>query len=329
MILAVTHAGDDHAQPLLEALARLDAQVVILDLADLPRAGRLSFEYGRAGGPRELHLDGRRSVRMDGLRSVWWRRPRPFAADARLRPADAALAERQTGGAVMGLLASLGAAGVRLVNDPWRDEIASLKTRQLAAAEHVGLSVPPTLVTSDPGAARAFLGACGPDGAIHKQLHATHADWRPTRRVGASELAQLDALRFAPVILQAFVPGVDVRVTAVGDELFATEIDARATGSPEDFRPVLADCRVSPCALGDRDAAALRALLRDLGLVYAAIDLRRREDGSIVFLEVNPGGQWYFVEERTGQPITAALASLLASGRRLRQDGSTRVGSFT
>lgn len=323
MILAVTHAGDAHAPLVLSALGRLGARVAALDLADLPRAGRLSLAYGAAGRLRELRLDGQPPIRLDEVTAVWWRRPRPFAAAAGLRPGDAAFATRQAGEAVMGLLASLGEAGVRMVNDPWRDEVASLKTHQLAAAGRAGLSVPPTLVTSDPEAARAFLDACGRDGAIHKALHPAGTDGHPTRRVGPADLARLGALRLAPVILQAFVPGVDVRVTAVGDELFAAEIDARATASLADFRPVLADCRVAPCALDDRDAAAIRALLQDLGLAYAALDLRRRDDGSLAFLEVNPGGQWYFVEQRTGQPITAALASLLAKGHGLTSGAST------
>lgn len=325
MILAITHAGDDHAPPVLDALARLGAEAVVVDLSALPRAGQLAFAYGDAGSSRELRLDGRPAIRADELTAVWWRRPRPFTAAGGLLPGDAILAARQTEEAFMGLLASLGAAGVRLVNDPWRDEVASLKTRQLAAAGQVGLSVPPTLVTSDPEAARAFLDACE-YGAVHKQLITTAEAWRPTRRVTADDRACLADLRYAPVILQAYVPGVDVRVTAVGDELFAAEIDARETASPEDFRPVLASCRVAPCTLSDREADALRALLREVDLSYAAIDLRRRDDGSLAFLEVNPGGQWYFVEQRTGQPITAALASHLSGGPALRRGVSTRVG---
>jgi hypothetical protein len=56
--------------------------------------------------------------------------------------------------------------------------------------------------------------------------------------------------------------------------------------------------------------------MRDLGLTYGAADFRRRDDGAWYFLEVNPGGQWDFVEKRTGQPITAAVAALLARGER-------------
>ena len=55
-----------------------------------------------------------------------------------------------------------------------------------------------------------------------------------------------------------------------------------------------------------------------LGLVYGAIDMRRTPEGRHVFLEVNPAGQWLFVERFSGQPITAALASLLAEKDRTR-----------
>jgi glutathione synthase/RimK-type ligase-like ATP-grasp enzyme len=49
-----------------------------------------------------------------------------------------------------------------------------------------------------------------------------------------------------------------------------------------------------------------------LGLVYAAIDLRLTPDGDHVFLEVNPAGQWLFIEQATGQPISEAIAGVLA-----------------
>ena len=55
----------------------------------------------------------------------------------------------------------------------------------------------------------------------------------------------------------------------------------------------------------------LLRLLKSVGLRYGAIDMRRTPDGRHVFLEVNPAGQWLFVEEVTGQPITAAMARLL------------------
>jgi glutathione synthase/RimK-type ligase-like ATP-grasp enzyme len=51
-----------------------------------------------------------------------------------------------------------------------------------------------------------------------------------------------------------------------------------------------------------------------LGLVYGAIDVRLTPEGRYVFLEVNPAGQWLFIEHATGQPISAELASRLVAG---------------
>jgi glutathione synthase/RimK-type ligase-like ATP-grasp enzyme len=309
VIAVVSHGADEHVPPVLDALARRGAAAVVVDLGAFPARGFVSLACGPRGDWL-LDLPGAR-VRAAELEAVWWRRPRPLAADPALAPPQAAYALRQADAALAGLWASL---RVRWVNEPRRDEVAGQKPFQLALAEEVGLAVPRTLVTNDPVRARAFLDAAGGGAVVQKALHATPADWRPTALVTPEDVAALPALRFAPAVLQEEVPGVDVRVTIAGARVFAAEIDARGTSSPHDFRPALAEARVRSCALPPDVEARVRALVARLGLAYAAIDLRRRDDGEHVFLELNPGGQWRFVEERTGQPITEAVAALLAGG---------------
>lgn len=308
MIVAVSHAQDDHAAPVLAALRRRGEDVVLLDTGELPGRATISLEVGgRSPGATIRGSHG--AIRARDVTAVWWRRPRPLRAARGLTADDADFAVRQADEALSGLAASL---DVRWVNDPWRDRAASHKPRQLAAARQAGLAVPRTLVTNDPERARAFLDAAGERAVVHKALHATPEDWRTTRLVGRADRRRLASVRFAPLIFQEYVAGVDVRVTAVGGALFAAAIDARGTSSPEDFRPAFREARVEPCALPASVASRLRALVGALGLSYAAIDLRRRDDGAHVFLEANPSGQWLFVERRTGLPITEAIAALLA-----------------
>lgn len=307
MIVAISHAGDDHLAPVLDAVAALGVDAAVVDVSEFPGRASVSLAYGGAAGGWTLRTAAG-EVRAEDVEAIWWRRPVPLRADPGLSEADAAFACRQAEEALAGLAASL---GVRWVNDPWRDAAASRKPLQLAAAERAGLRVPRTLVTSEPARARAFLEAV-PGACVHKALHATAGDWHPTRRIGPDDLSRLDALRLAPVILQEHVAGVDVRVTVAGEALFAAAIDARGTGSPDDFRPAFDAARVERCALPADVERRLRALVAALGLSYAALDLRRGEDGEHWFLEVNPSGQWRFVEERTAQPITAAVARLLA-----------------
>jgi glutathione synthase/RimK-type ligase-like ATP-grasp enzyme len=76
---------------------------------------------------------------------------------------------------------------------------------------------------------------------------------------------------------------------------------------------VVGEALVRPVTLDSDLQEKLLALQRKLNLVYGAIDMRRTPAGDYYFLEVNPAGQWEFVEERTQLPITRAMADLLAS----------------
>ncbi len=52
--------------------------------------------------------------------------------------------------------------------------------------------------------------------------------------------------------------------------------------------------------------------MRRSGLVFGAFDLVLDHSGEIWFLEVNPQGQWLWVEDLTGMPITSAVADWLS-----------------
>ncbi len=102
-----------------------------------------------------------------------------------------------------------------------------------------------------------------------------------------------------------------MRVTIVGDRIFAAAIHSQETSYKVDFRMDMANATVEPVDLPTRVEKKLHALMRRLGLVYGAIDMRLTPSGEHVFLEINPAGQWLFVEQHTRQPIAAEMARLL------------------
>lgn len=71
-------------------------------------------------------------------------------------------------------------------------------------------------------------------------------------------------------------------------------------------------CKIEPCELPDQVVSGIHRLMSRLGLVYGALDFRVRPDGEHVFLEINPAGQWLFIEDQTRQPISQAVAKQLA-----------------
>lgn len=69
-----------------------------------------------------------------------------------------------------------------------------------------------------------------------------------------------------------------------------------------------------PCEVPDTVARACLALDRSLGLAYSAIDMVLTPDGRYVFLEINPSGQFGWIESVTGLPLIETLADLLVAG---------------
>lgn len=311
MVVVVSHPGDPHAARVIELLEGDGHHALLLDLSRLPGEGTLTMEHDGAGAPRLTLRDEGAAFDLGAARSVWWRRPQvPDTSvfsdhDVRVFSAN----EWQE--AVNGLWQLIGAPWM---NPPARDEVASRKALQLGVAAEIGLRVPRTVMTSDPDEARAFIAREGVGRTVYKTFSCTHAIWRETRLVGEHELANLDGVRLAPVIFQEYVPAeADLRITAVGDRLFAAAIHAGATDYPVDFRMSLGQARCAPATLPDAVADRLRGLLRRLGLVYGAIDMRLTPGGEHVFLEVNTAGEFLFVEDLTGQPISRAVADWLAA----------------
>lgn len=58
-------------------------------------------------------------------------------------------------------------------------------------------------------------------------------------------------------------------------------------------------------------AHGVRQLMCSLELAFGALDFEVDDAGSWWFYEINPNGQWLWIEQQTGLPISAALAELL------------------
>jgi glutathione synthase/RimK-type ligase-like ATP-grasp enzyme len=311
-VLIVSSLTDGHARAVIAELDKLGARVELLDLADYPGKLTLTLAFGDGKRRFQLRRPGAGGLDMESVSAVWWRRPGQFVLpDAVRDQAHRRLAISEANTAFHGLFAAMDALWI---NPPALDAVASHKPYQLALAQSLGLEIPHTVMTSDPEEAREFWRVCGGD-VVYKQFIALPESWSETRRLGEAETKIGDeAIRLAPVIFQRHVAAVaDLRVTIIGDEIFAAAVDLKDLDYDLDVRMNLQAKHVAH-DLPDDVADKLRGLMRRLGLIYGAIDLRLAKDGRYVFLEINPAGQFLYVEQQSSQPIAAALAARLAAG---------------
>jgi glutathione synthase/RimK-type ligase-like ATP-grasp enzyme len=323
VILVVSFHEDEHTRDVIERLRARGRSVHLLDLAEFPAGRSLTAEWA-ADGRALRRVDGRGDVvDLDDARVVWWRRVRPFDVDAAVTdPHSRAFAASETAQALYGLLDTLDCPWM---NPRLADDAAHHKPLQWAVARSVGLSIPRTLVTNEPEEARRFVDEVGLGRTVCKAFLASLDAWRETRLVTADDMARVDLVRLAPVIFQEYVPGVDLRITVVGERMFVGSIDARQTRYPVDMRMVVGEADVQAAELPQDVHDRLLELMGQLGLRYGAIDMRRTDAGAHVFLEVNPAGQWQFVEQRTGLPITDAVADELTRLERAGEPSSRTV----
>jgi glutathione synthase/RimK-type ligase-like ATP-grasp enzyme len=209
---------------------------------------------------------------------------------------------------------------------------AAHKNLQMPVASRLGFRVPDTLISSDPAAARNFIATHGHGAIIVKSLSSIfpardgEGSFFFARRISPENInINLTNLHLAPAIFQQAVPTkADIRVTVIGNKLFAAKIvDDNAYQT--EYAAYIRDWRLrhakkeikfEPFALPASVKRLCILLVEELGLQYGAIDLVIDEKNRFWFLEINPNGQWAFIEEDTDMPIGKALAVLMMSGHR-------------
>ena len=195
----------------------------------------------------------------------------------------------------------------RVLNRPSKMASNNSKPYQARLLAAGGFRVPPTLVTTDPAALQAFRELHGE--VIYKSTSGVRS---VVSRLSDRHEGRLDDIRWCPTQFQRFVPGRDFRVHVVGDQVFATAVISGA----DDYRYARQQGSSADLFIGDLPEEILdrcRRASRALDLPLTGLDLRYSEDGEWYCFEANPSPCFTFYEERTGQPIAAAIADLLLS----------------
>jgi hypothetical protein len=182
-------------------------------------------------------------------------------------------------------------------------ELGENKLVQLRAARRAGLLIPRQLVSQDPARIRSFCAAH--PGAIIKPVR-VRGDLAITAVASAELLAQDEVLALSPAIYQENIPGhCHLRITVRRSLLCRADRGARARLAGRRDRAVHAVRAERGAPAGPAGRAAF-ARPGD-----GIFDLKLTPEGELVFFEVNPQGQFLFVEGLCEMPIARSLGDYL------------------
>ncbi|MEU3227571.1 ATP-grasp ribosomal peptide maturase [Streptomyces sp. NPDC006976] len=313
-VLVIAARDDWPTDRVVRALTDGGAEVFRMDTAEFPQeltlAGRIDARRGWTGGFATAH----RSVGLSDISGVYYRAPTPFVFPASMSEPERRFAAAQARAGLGGVVTAL---DCRWVNHPAAMSRAEYKPLQLATARDCGLSVPPTLITNSPAAVLAFCGDVGGDlickpVATPVFIEGDRLKTVYTRRVTEADLDDLRGIDTTAHLFQAWVnKAYEVRLTVVGDRLFAAEVHAGSEDARTDWRSDYASLTYRPCTTPGRVAKGVRRYMDALGLRFAALDFVVGPDGAWTFLEANPCGQWDWIEHATGLDIARAIADEL------------------
>lgn len=302
-----------------EILDHYGARWFRLNGEDIPLRGRVHLECSNDRQSGGIALDGD-VLPLSNIRAVWNRRHGQPEVGENLTKGQMRFIERECSYTLAGVYSLLSHAV--WMNDYFSEQKAVNKLYQLSVAKCSGLQIPATMVTQDPASARAFY-AKHQGGVLCKAIsqsgHVPADETRGGRQIYANLVAEVgegdfDRVRLAPTLLQRYIDKeYELRVTIVGSAIFAAAIESqRSERSKIDWRRYdTKNTPYYPYRLPGEVEQALLTLMRRLSLQFGAVDLIRSKTGEYVFLEVNPAGQWGWVEGMTGHPINEAVARWL------------------
>jgi glutathione synthase/RimK-type ligase-like ATP-grasp enzyme len=320
-VLILTQPIDMTADRVIKRMYDRGVSVVRFDTGWFPRDATVVTRYSNSSAdiPIMIKLESGRSIELDKVTSIWSRRPTRFTMHEDLDSDASKFASAETTQAMGGIFRI---PGCQWVNHPDKDLVASYKPYQLALAARIGLKIPDTLITTDRSAAKMFIEAHARHGAIYKTLSTPNVRSELykssvifTSRISDADLEFIDTVRYAPCLIQEYVQkSFEVRLTIINRKAFAVALNVQESypSGTTDWRAVQQEgIEYSVHQLPEKIESLCLELLDQLGLVFGAIDLIVTPEQEYIFVEVNPSGQWAWLESAVGLPMTDTLIDCL------------------
>lgn len=211
--------------------------------------------------------------------------------------------------------------GISWINHPVVSNTMESKIKQLHMAHNIGFRIPRTCITWSKSSSKQFIESCD-SGAVVKSLCSSLLEY-PNHDYfvftnGIDNVDDVDQTEFsmAPIILQERIPDkLDVRVTVVGTDIFAVGIESTDDLEiPLDWRTKKDAIRFAPMVLPTAISELCLDYVKSCGLVFGAIDLIY-SNGMFYFIEINPNGEWGWLQANANLPIAHSLVNALFNER--------------
>lgn len=316
-ILLITNKGDITTDFVIKQLTNAKAKFYRLNTEDFLTKVSLTFNVHK----NEFTLiDNERKMKIDLLKikSVYYRRPKlPNIDGTDLTNGEKKFILNEVSNCLEGLYKVL-------KNAFWISSVFSIreaesKIYQLLVAKELGLIIPPSLITNEKETAIEFIDEFE---CIIKPIKTGFIEDEGNEKIIFTTLFNdknnLERIKNCPTYFQRFInKKTDIRVTVIGNKVFSAQILS------QEYDETKIDWRRAETIKLKYEKIELPAKLIDLcieltkklNLNFGAIDFVKDELGNFIFLEINPNGQWAWIEKQLNYNLSYEISKLLIDGK--------------
>jgi hypothetical protein len=320
-LLIVTAKTDVHADAVIEKLKESDLKPIRLNVEDFIQKSSYCFTWDNSGNFCHQSLLLKDSLRsIENVKVIWWRKPKDYVEYSEVNdPWAIKYCQDETKSLIQSLPGLFPRAN--WINNYYNLRLPSRRINQIPLANKLGIIIPPTLVTNQYEPLKDFLiknGNCiikpmDYSGFIHEgEQYGCF-----TRPINIDTIESLkDSIHLAPVFIQKRInKKAEYRVTLIGKKSFVCRIESKHLNDID----INQDWRVTnpenlnylQDSLPDNYITKLQRMLEMLGLHFGAFDIIRDDNDVLNFIELNPNGQWLWIEQFTGMPMLEAMVELI------------------
>jgi len=256
------------------------------------------------------------AVHINDIDIAWYLRPSDFKRSGQMTPLEQHFAVEEASHAFLSLSEGLKVNWINHRRDVHR--LDNSKFYQQVLAARAGLQVPATLISNQAQAFSDFFGEqerCLVKSMGLSQIVADKPKYIYSNVVAVNEIASASSsLQHCPVFSQEYIEKrYEYRVVMANPVCISCRIDSQASEkSKVDWRRYDFDnVEHVEAAIPDNLINKLWDFMNLANLKFGMIDLIETSKGDFVFLEVNPSGQWGWLQQIAGIDVPTAISSML------------------
>ncbi|WP_410505514.1 MvdC/MvdD family ATP grasp protein [Mucilaginibacter sp. E4BP6] len=316
-ILIITSKIDITSDFVVKSLKLKKLDFYRLNTEDIGRSLQITFDFN---ANKFLVFDRQinRTIDLLEIKSVYFRRPEINDELAGVSPGERNFVRSE-------ILFVLEGIYKILRNAFWINTVEAIRNAenkifQQLLAKQLKLQTPDSLITNVPSYAQNFYlqhdASC-----IIKPIKSGLVEGVNEEGVIFTNKVEINddnnkRISVCPVYLQNLIEKEgDVRITVIGKRLFPALIHSQYSDEARiDWRKSSLPLKHTILDLPSDIAQKCLDLTNLLNLNFAAIDLILDKNGNFIFLEINPNGQWAWIEKRLNFNISDEITTLLAEG---------------